>query len=152
MQPRSSRSHSAPQPDLIFLCPSDLLNLGLGLHLTPGEAVLSSASARCSPHPHCCSPLAGLLPLSLTHHWRHVGNSGLPQRDQQVLGNKRFSLCLSLSPSCYATISTLVVAVPRWQRTISLHSESQIRNGTQAHSGLGFSTNLFILSYLHSST
>lgn len=94
MQPRSSRSHSAPQPDLIFLCPSDLLSLGLGLHLIPGEAVLSSASARCSPHPHCCSPLAGLLPLSLTHHWRHVGNSGLPQCDQQVLGNKRFSLSL----------------------------------------------------------
>lgn len=53
-----SSSHPAPQPDFISLCLSHL-NLNLGLRLTPGEAVLSSASARGSLFPHSGSLTAG---------------------------------------------------------------------------------------------
>ena len=84
------------------------LNLGPGLQLTSGEAVLSSASVWCSPLP------TAVLAAYLTHHWELVGNSGFPQCKQQVLGNTISSLSLS----CYATTSTVTVAISCWQRTI----------------------------------
>lgn len=83
--------------------------------------------------PHCCSPIAVLLPLNLQYPWEHVGNFRSLQCYCQVLGNERctWDLCLS----CHAIISTLAAAAPCRQRTIcqafSMQNPTLEGNGTQ---------------------